>query len=490
MFDHNKKTTDEDISDASVQTLFRITNQQLAPTEREVQKRKNEQRKRRKKKKKKREKGKNGDGGGGDEDDEEFAKNFLPSVYQIHENIRMGPVAKWKKKRTIPWKIIVHTIIVILVTVLVWLFTQKRQPFFRRQGEGFAELFLPSSHKSIAESGFETYIAHLKNVDETLDDIQGTVLTYYRLSNTSVDSVMYLPKSRKEDDVIRPVRATIQILDHNPRDLLNTNDTSARNRANKYIQRTLKDELSEEAPLGTIIPKYMENGTRLFFDQFHDMELRFDFQSLDVSAYSTSNVAECIQWTVYKKYEFQGSGALATTLYYDYNECENMKPIRRHQFRKATTWVSLFLLIFSLISQFLTFKSIVKRVRYFLHLRKNTRIMKTRSMSGHNLKSMLTQLDLAQKIGLPLSEIRLGDLPQFVSAWYLVQWFADVCNITTFFLLVFDHIDAIYPPMFLGAGAFLSWVSILRFFQYAPSFYVCIFSLSDLCARTHMHYHM
>jgi len=464
MFDHKNQKTDHDITDATVQTLLRVTNQQVAsPSEYEAKKRR-----RRKKAQKEKEE---------EEEDEIdiYAKDFLPSAYQIHENIRMGPLAKWRKKRMIPWKIILHAIIVTLVTVLILLYTQKRQPFFRRQGEGFAQLFLPESHKNIEESGYDTYIAFLRNIDDVIDDVKKTVSTYYSLSNTSVDSVLYLPKSRSEPNIIRPIKATARLWNQNPRHYLEAGHDTHNVDDLKYS--VVRDDLSDENPLGLTLGNIITNDTRLFFDRLNQLKLEFDYQSLDVSAFSTSKIAECIQWTLYKTYEFHGSGSLAVTLFYEYNECENIKSAPKAQFRKATTWISLFLMICSFISQFLTFKSIIKRIRYFLHIRKGTKLI--RRSSGRFSKSLIPTLDLAQKIGLPLGDIKLSDFPKFVSLWYLVQWMADICNIVSFFLLILDHIDTVFPPLFLGAGAFISWLSILRFFQYAPSFYALIVTIRN-----------
>jgi hypothetical protein len=233
------------------------------------------------------------------------------------------------------------------------------------------------------------------------------------------------------------------------------------------------DYLDNDNPSGKILDgEVLLNGTRYLFDRLYSINLEFEFQTLDLSSRTPFDIAECIQWKIRKNYHYPSRGGqILATLNYDYGKCENITNYARGQFYKPAVWISLIVTLISFVSQYLNFKSIIHRITLFNKVRRlQKQASNNHSKSLGRIGSIYDKASSLLK--LPRTKVGLTDFPQFLSVWIPMSFIADISNITGFCVLVFGNLNVSAAPFFLGLGALLTWASAIRYFQYAPSFYV------------------
>jgi hypothetical protein len=60
-----------------------------------------------------------------------------------------------------------------------------------------------------------------------------------------------------------------------------------------------------------------------------------------------------------------------------------------------------------------------------------------------------------------------------VTIWVPVALFSDFCNCLGFIFVMINHDDPHSSNFWMGLGALLQFLGVMRYFKYTPKFYVC-----------------
>jgi len=121
-------------------------------------------------------------------------------------------------------------------------------------------------------------------------------------------------------------------------------------------------------------------------------------------------------------------------------------------------WVNIIIIMVAITSLILSFRAIAQSFQYYqLKFTENT-----------NLVISWNKLPLAEKL-------------KFFNFWFIVSIFGNICNIIASILSMIE-ISAIdlgdsSVEIFSGLGCMLSWVNLVRYFEYNKKYYILIMSL-------------
>ncbi|KAL9650701.1 hypothetical protein ABK040_001757 [Willaertia magna] len=381
---------------------------------------------------------------------------------QYGTRLATGPIDKLLRYGRFPWKLIIHVILLVVITVEIVLFTQTHQAFFLTVDATFSNTFLPAGFESIESNVAGHYTSYLLEYEDVVSDIKKTVETFYEFPRKNVN-IWVFDRDNKRPDLVRPPKILYKLYTNNPRDFIHNASVSEQFSRGPIIEE--EDYLTADEPLGTKFKERLEKGTREFFDTLDTIELKFSLIGLDWSHYSVNNFAECIKFEVKKSYLGKQGGKLPLILTREYDVCTVTDRAIYMEFYKPVVWFALLNGLFSVVALFLDIKSVVHRFRLFQKIRKLEKKVSSPVGQSPVLRRVVRKLREGARIGI-------FDLPKFISPWYLFSITQHVVNIVAFFLILFFPGNIHSMGFFVGLGSLLAWCSTIRFFQFAPDFYL------------------
>uniref|UniRef100_A0A7S1KQV2 Polycystin cation channel PKD1/PKD2 domain-containing protein n=1 Tax=Percolomonas cosmopolitus TaxID=63605 RepID=A0A7S1KQV2_9EUKA len=400
----------------------------------------------------------------------------------IEQRLTLSPLQKFKTYGRIPFKLLTHVALLIFITLQIVLFTWYRQPYLSTMGLGFVNTFLPEGFQNLQENAEGYYTYYFQSINETLEHVRSVVELYENFIDDSPDTFVYLPKDLdKNYNVKKPITVEALLYASSIRDLLNVSKTNV----NSFVREpftTITDELTMDNPLGhsSKLWDYLDTEAkqRRFFDRLRYMKLRFDVQSLDISSIGPfKRIAECIQWHIdlYFDHLVRG-GRLPLKLIYSFDKCENMSLDFYSwilKFCKPYLWCSVFIFFLSIVSSLLILKSIFHRFRLFKRLRKMRRLT---SVQCHHSSSFFTRI--LSRVPLFSKYVSIADITAFINGWNVITLLADFINLITCVMCFVVFKEGEGTTFMLGLGTLLSYIHIIRYFQYYPQFNTLVLALT------------
>ena len=204
------------------------------------------------------------------------------------EYILLSPFAKFSLHNRFPYKLALHSVLLLLVTSQVIVFSLEDSTFARTMSQAFGFFFMPNNTTSSPTT--------LYGLTETLDSLQSISDNFYTIQESSVASIGYIDKSTRScyfstkktnGESFEPLPPSVTIA---------LRDATTQKRVDyKYTNELVK------GPIGNVVPFFSNENT------FRQMMESLD--QIDV-VLSTCNVntgfffENCYEWEITVTYDF------------------------------------------------------------------------------------------------------------------------------------------------------------------------------------------
>jgi len=118
----------------------------------------------------------------------------------LADTMLLSPWQKWKKYNRVPWKVVLHALIFIVVTVQVLLAYVETAQYTRATHNTFESLFLASGSDPDVTS------VTMHTMEEVIESLKKTVDTYYDVNNVAIDMYMQRHSDRDTLGDVRPIQ--------------------------------------------------------------------------------------------------------------------------------------------------------------------------------------------------------------------------------------------------------------------------------------------
>jgi hypothetical protein len=182
----------------------------------------------------------------------------------------LSPFQKWQKYRRFPFKIILHSLIILLTTVQIALVTVQYTGYSASSLLTIRHTFTPSF---VTDSVTEADADGLYTVTDCLDAINYTVSQYYNFASLSLDRYVLL----KENGIVRPVE--VVVLEY-PHDFYNDSARAWQLSKGNFEISKERFNLTIEDPLGPLADMTQEEAQRYLF-RVSEIRMNMYFENLD-----------------------------------------------------------------------------------------------------------------------------------------------------------------------------------------------------------------
>jgi len=213
------------------------------------------------------------------------------------EYILLSPFAKFSLHNRFPFKLILHSVLLLLVTSQVLVFNLEDSTFTRTMGQTFGYFFMPNKHTRNTPST-------LYSVDGTLSALQNVSDRFYSLQESSVASIGYV------DEKTGACYFSKSLNDTNPADNLSPLPPSVTVKLQSgEIYRF--DHALVPGPVGDVVPFFSgENEFRNLMEKLDRIEIVLSACNVN-TGYFFKN---CYEWGVAVCYDFSNYANLGASI--------------------------------------------------------------------------------------------------------------------------------------------------------------------------------
>ncbi|KAL9642756.1 hypothetical protein ABK040_009833 [Willaertia magna] len=441
----------------------------------------------------------------------EYYRKLVPKI-PLQEDVQLSAWEKFIKYKRFPFKFCVHFILLVLVTCQLFLFSENREQYLANVGTTITNTFLPEGYLSSAESktGYNSY--YFYNYKDIIDHVGDTVQKYYEFRKQSIAYLDNFNEDGEMDDIFKDEDYTPPTLDltieryHN----LTFPITDLSTPLPKSI-KIEKFSLDLNDTLGPFDDFETEEALQHYIYKLRYITLKFTYKNLFIK----NEYPEILTWTVKLEYDFRGgAGVVPLILKYEvelFAGGASGDVAAKAAFSSPLTWISIFIIIFSIISSLLIARALYRSFR-FVHkaMRKDKGIFKTLSkdsgedgdggesipINGDGFSSNVSVISgisyaqsyytipspsLGQNSNDEEFQPKLKHKLKFFNPWHILGLTGNIMNIASS-SLVFTNVSYQYfsldaTNILLGLSAILVWSNIVQYFSHNPKFYVLIKAL-------------
>ncbi|GAM28842.1 hypothetical protein SAMD00019534_120180 [Acytostelium subglobosum LB1] len=362
-----------------------------------------------------------------------LARVFLPKGEMPHDDrINMDWLQKWRKYNRFPFKLVVHLVITICLTVLIFVQTGDLTSYSVGTEGTWYKVFFPSDFQY--EGDFGANVIYLYTVQDCVDLIQEDLNNYNTFLNTSVSKFKMLNAGTSEP----PYQAQLSIAMYKHCDQIY--DTSIMT-ANMDTETTRYTVTSDNiGPLNASLDTLQE----MFFCM-SSMWLEFEFSNVHIEYDHPVEYT----WTIAVNFDNSiQSGRVSTSLILTKYRVSDLPYSKLIQSSKMI--LEIILIIFSLLSQIMAWRSFMFSFKTF-----------------QRTKKLVRRISSKQKLS---ASINWGSLPirtklRFFNLWFIVCF---ICNFCTIIGASLDFFEATSnaTKLLIGFATLLSWINMIRYLEF------------------------
>jgi len=189
----------------------------------------------------------------------------------LADTMLLSPWQKWQKYNRVPWKVFLHSLIFIVVTVQVLLVYVETSQYTRATHNTFEHLFLGEKEADVTK-------IFLYTMEEFFETLNNTVETYYNINQLAVDMFMQRHLDMNSLGDVNPILMITTLYKDNF--FLFENDTWDI-QANNLDQIDVVSNLTKDYPLGPFGGQD-EESLQSMFQRLVKVRLSFNFINVDI----------------------------------------------------------------------------------------------------------------------------------------------------------------------------------------------------------------
>lgn len=363
----------------------------------------------------------------------------------VNDELFLSPIQKYKIYGKFPYKMVIHSLLVICTSLQVLLLLSTNTNYTRAQERLFYDAFVTESDKTTYDI---PRFKHLLTVGEFQNHFIRSIEKFYELPEQSLEDVSFMDE--KEPDIYMKIS------------YLKSIDNMTKREYVYRINKTMLGPLSGEHSKGEI-QNFITNITKI--------ELNYTMKTIIPNYYG--DFQDCYIWNIDHFYSFLKRGHITTSINIRRNTCDNIVNNGLFQtFISRFLWLHCFVFFFAVMSLILTFKYFFNMFKLYWRV-KNKYVKNLSEKELENLgfgvkkkeKDIMEKIKESYESNIKKKE-KKSKVNSFFNQWSLIALIGNICQMIGSGLCIFVGDKAQdETELFLGFGCLFAFITIGKYMQ-------------------------